>query len=77
MKATYIIQKVLSVPGLLANIVDLPISLAAVCEHVDVARHLVSAGADVMLEDDMGTTALDVASSEEIKNIIKGSLANE
>ena len=43
---------------------------------MDVVKHLLSEGVDVTLKDDMGTTALDVAPSEEIKNLLKDSIAN-
>ena len=42
---------------------------------MEVIKHLVSEGADVMLKDDMGATPLDVASSEEIKNLMKDPIA--
>ena len=51
------------------------VNLATVCEHVDLVKHLVSEGADVMLKDNMGTTALDVAPSDEIKSLLKDSIS--
>jgi len=58
------------------NELQTPLHYATVCEHVDVVKHLLSEGVDVTLKDDMGTTALDVAPSEEIKNLLKDSIAN-
>ena len=42
---------------------------------MEIIKHLLSEGADVTLKDDMGTTPLDVASTEEIKNLIKDLVA--
>jgi len=58
------------------NELQTPLHYATVCEHVNVVKHLLSEGVDVTLKDDMGTTALDVAPSEEIKNLLKDSIAN-